>query len=240
MPAAATASENAAAPPLACRGLRKVYGVGGKSIVVLSDVNFSVAAGESVAIVGASGSGKTTLLHLLGGLDSPSGGEVLVGGRRWLDMSDWEVSRWRNRHLGFVFQFHLLLAEFSAIENVAMPLLLRRESRGAAMSAAAACLRAVGMSAHEGKTPDKLSGGERQRVAVARALCGSPRCILADEPTGNLDADNVRQVFELLLSACDERRTALVVVSHDSALTRQTTRQQTLSNGILSNGILTP
>ena len=217
---------------LACRALRKFYTSGGKQ-VVLDGVDLAVGAAEIVAVVGASGSGKTTLLNLMGGLDAPDSGVVELNGVNFADLSDARTADWRNRHLAFIFQFHLLLPEFSALENVAMPLLLRRTNRDKALSVAADCLRSVNLSEHENKTPEKLSGGERQRVAVARALAGGPRCILADEPTGNLDRKNADAVFETMLAASRERQASLVLVSHDEKLAARAGRVYHLADGKL-------
>lgn len=216
---------------LAARALSKDYSSGGTTTRVLSQLDLSVCAGESVAIMGASGSGKTTLLHLLGGLDRPTAGQVFVRGRDLATLSDDDISRWRNRHLAFIFQFHLLLPEFSVLENTAMPLLLRRVDKSEALAAAADCLRLVGLDAHANKLPAQLSGGERQRAAVARALTGAPDCILADEPTGNLDRNNAERVFDQLLFACTERRATLLLVTHDERLAVAMQRHLILENG---------
>ncbi|MBE8158806.1 MAG: ATP-binding cassette domain-containing protein, partial [Betaproteobacteria bacterium] len=171
------------APALSCADVRKSFG----DAPVLDGVSLTLRAGETLAITGASGSGKTTLLHVLGGLDMPDSGWAAAGGKKWNEMNAKAAAKWRNRMLGFVFQFHLLLPEFSALENAAMPLLIRRCPKARALEAAHDNLRRLGLAAHATKTPGQLSGGERQRVAVARALTGDPACILADEPTGNLD-----------------------------------------------------
>lgn len=225
------AQENVAV--IRCRALSKSFISGDVKQAVLSGVEFSIAAGETVSILGESGSGKTTLLHLLGGLDDADSGVVEIDGRDLATLSANEAAAWRNRSLAYIFQFHLLLPEFSALENTAMPLLLRRVSQAEAMATAAECLAAVNLSAHGHKIPGKLSGGERQRVAVARALCGSPRCILADEPTGNLDRKNADSVFETLLSASHERHTSLILVSHDERLARRANRVLSLTDGKL-------
>jgi lipoprotein-releasing system ATP-binding protein len=212
-------SEDAAAQPvLACRGLHKTYHDARVPVPVLLGVDLEVAAGEVVAIVGASGSGKSTLLHLLGGLDEASGGEVEVLGRPMSTLSDAARGRLRNEALGFVYQFHHLLMEFSALENVAMPLLIRRMPRADAYERAAGVLREVGLGERLDHVPGQLSGGERQRAAVARALVTQPRLVLADEPTGNLDGRNAEQVFALMLELNREFGTALVVVTHDARL----------------------
>ena len=221
------------APILSCHALRKTYRTGGSVQTVLDGAEFAVHEGEVVSIVGASGCGKTTLLHLLGGLDTPDSGQVKSGGRDIAAFSAAELAEWRNRTLAFVFQFHLLLPEFSALENTAMPLLLRRQERAAALAAAEAALAAVNLGAHQHKTPDALSGGERQRVAVARALAGAPKIVLADEPTGNLDRSNAETVFGALLKNCRARAMALVLVSHDDSLAAQADRKLTLQDGQL-------
>ena len=213
-----------------CRRVGKTYRSHGRQ-TVLDGVNLSVAAGEVVAIVGASGSGKTTLLHLLGGLDTPDEGDIEVAGKNWRRLSAAAAAEWRNQQVGFVFQLHWLLPEFSAVENAALPLLIRRWPKGKALAAADARLHAMGLAAHRDKTPDKLSGGERQRVAVARALVGRPRCLLADEPTGNLDRRNAEVVFGELLSASREAGNALIVVTHDERLAAQADRTLVLEDG---------
>ena len=219
------------APALSCADVRKSFG--GGDFPVLDGVSLTLRAGETLAITGASGSGKTTLLHILGGLDNPDSGWAAAGGKQWNTMNAKAAAKWRNRMLGFVFQFHLLLPEFSALENAAMPLLIRRRPRAEALEAAHGNLRRLGLAAHAGKTPAQLSGGERQRVAVARALAGEPACILADEPTGNLDRKNAAAVFELMLNAASEKKTALIVATHDSELASKTNRRAALADGKL-------
>lgn len=220
---------------LSCRGLSKIYGTGAEDVTVLNDVSFNLVAGESVAIVGASGSGKSTFLHLLGGLDHPTSGDVLIAGRSWVAMSEKERGLWRNRHMGFVYQHHHLLPEFTAVENVAMPLYVRGLPKAEADAEAQEWLEKVGLGHRLLHTPAALSGGERQRTAIARALVTRPSVVLADEPTGNLDRQTAEQVFTLFRELSVQSGVAFVLVSHDPNLAAQLDRTMRLQDGVLTD-----
>lgn len=213
--------------------LVRQYVDAGRRVEVLRDVSLEVRRAEMVAIIGASGSGKSTLLHCLGLLDLPDGGEIFIEGRQTSGLSEVQRSRLRNRSLGFVYQFHHLLAEFSALDNVAMPLIVRRMDREQARAKAMTLIRMVGLEDRVTHYPGQLSGGERQRIALARALVGSPACVLADEPTGNLDRHTAHQMFDLLKQVNRESGTALVVVTHDRELAALADRQLLMKDGQL-------
>jgi len=218
---------------LRASGVAKTYSDGALHTQVLSDVSFALKRGQTMAIVGASGSGKSTLLHIIGGLDTLSAGEVEVDGRVLSRLSDAERGRVRNRSLGFIYQFHHLLPEFTALENVCMPLLIRGTAIGEAQRRAAVLLERVGLAARMGHKPSELSGGERQRCAVARALVTRPACVLGDEPTGNLDEGNAAQVYALMLELNREIGTSFILVTHDTRLAARMDRTMVLHNGVL-------
>ncbi|HQT81249.1 MAG: lipoprotein releasing system, ATP-binding protein [Ferrovum sp. 37-45-19] len=218
---------------LEVRNLSKVFTQGQSSIVVLKKINLTVHAGQHVAIIGASGSGKSTLLHLLGGLDRPTEGEVILDGQVLSQLHDKQVGLLRNQKLGFVYQFHHLLAEFSALENVAMPLWIGRQDRESSEQQASLMLEAVGLGHRLGHRPAELSGGERQRAAVARALVNQPRIVLADEPTGNLDRLTAQHVFDLMMQLNRKKGAALIMVTHDLELAARADIQYQLRDGEL-------
>ncbi|MDH3764073.1 MAG: lipoprotein-releasing ABC transporter ATP-binding protein LolD [Gammaproteobacteria bacterium] len=221
-------------PVIEASAVTKVFRQGKIDVEVLKGVDFRVAGGESHAILGASGAGKSTLMHLLGGLDHVTGGDITVTGSSLARLSEADLGRLRNRHLGFIYQFHHLLPEFSALENIAMPLLIRRNSRRAACMEAQDWLNKIGLEQRADHKPGELSGGERQRVALARALVTRPDCLLADEPTGNLDQKTAAQMLELMLDLNRELNTALVVVTHDLAIAARMHYRWHMLDGVLT------
>jgi lipoprotein-releasing system ATP-binding protein len=230
---AARADAGSREPVILCRHIKKTYTEGPREVEVLTDINLEVLPGERLAIVGSSGSGKTTLLNLLGGLDAPTAGEVIVAGRDAARLNETERGELRNRYLGFVYQFHHLLGEFTALENVAMPLLIARQEVAESQSRAREMLTRVGLGDRLDHKPSELSGGERQRVAIARALVTRPRCVLLDEPTGNLDRHTAREVQKLMLELNRSLATSFIVVTHDEELASSMDRILLLRDGKL-------
>jgi len=218
---------------LSCNHLQKIYSQGPQVVEVLKDINLQILPGDQAAIVGSSGSGKTTLLNLLGGLDLPTGGAVYVGGKSLAEVNETERGNLRNKYLGFVYQFHHLLGEFSALENVCMPLLIGGLSVEAATEKGAKMLARVGLGSREEHKPGELSGGERQRVAIARALVTQPQCVLLDEPTGNLDRQTAEEIQELMLELNQVLNTSFIVVTHDEVMANSMKRKLVLEDGQL-------
>lgn len=218
---------------LACKNVSRTYQDGKLKVDVIQHLDLEVYAGESVSIVGASGSGKSTLLHIMGGLDQPSSGEVSLMGQSLSSLSQKELGKLRNQHLGFVYQFHHLLPEFTALENVMMPLLIGKMPKAQAQQQASEMLEKVGLKERMQHRPAELSGGERQRAAIARALVTRPKCLLADEPTGNLDRKNAKVILDLMLQLKNELGTALVVVTHDEELAARFQRVLTMREGTI-------
>ncbi|MFK8075869.1 MAG: lipoprotein-releasing ABC transporter ATP-binding protein LolD [Granulosicoccus sp.] len=222
---------------LSAKGLGRTYTQGDLSVDVLGNVNLDIAKGERVAIIGSSGSGKSTLLHLLGGLDSPTNGSVTIAGQDVATLSQSKRGRLRNQHVGFVYQFHHLLPEFSAVENVSMPLLIRGQDKAVAAKAATELLERVGLGERLRHKPSELSGGERQRAAIARALVNRPGVVLADEPTGNLDESTADRVYQLMLELNRELGTSFLMVTHDTRLAARMDRVLQLTHGALSSAV---
>ncbi|EER45968.1 Lipoprotein-releasing system ATP-binding protein lolD [Actinobacillus minor NM305] len=222
---------------LRCEQINKFYDEGSQKVQVLKDVNFTMNKGELVAIVGSSGSGKSTLLHTLGGLDQPSSGNVYINGQSLQKLSANQLAYLRNQNLGFVYQFHHLMADFSALENVMMPMLIGKQNKSEARDRAEKMLQAVGLSHRIAHRPSALSGGERQRVAIARALVNKPALVLADEPTGNLDQKTTESIFDLIKQLNQEQNTAFLLVTHDLALADKLSRRLIMRDGVLSEDI---
>ncbi len=222
---------------LQCMNVSKSFRDAGLLVDVLSDINLSIAAGERIAIVGSSGSGKSTLLHLLGGLEEPTQGEVWVAGKKLSELNQAQRGMWRNQNLGFIYQFHHLLPEFTALENVAMPLLIRKTNPSDAKRQAFEILEKVGLSKRVDHKPGEMSGGERQRAAIARALVTKPRCVLADEPTGNLDRHTADQVYQTMLELNAAIETSLVVVTHDETLAHRMDKIYHIKDGKLQTSV---